>query len=126
MTSAALAPALFAYRVRTIASFVLLDPVPAITGTRPPPASSTVSMTRSCSSKESGANLPEPLFPHPEVDDQLLPSPCADGHRRADETVNGGEDPAGHRARPASERFPLHPPLVGADPDRAAAPLAGN
>src|SRR3990172_6740797 len=62
MTSAALAPARFAYRVRTIASFVLLEPVPAITGTRPSAASRTVSMTRSCSSKESVAD--SPVVPH--------------------------------------------------------------
>ena len=37
---------------------MLLDPVPAITGTRPSTVPITVSMTRSCSSKESVADSP--------------------------------------------------------------------
>src|SRR5512139_1684312 len=62
MTRAASAPALFAYRVMTIASFVLFDPVPAMTGTRPSAARITRSITRSCSSNESvGAS---PVVPH--------------------------------------------------------------
>src|SRR5512134_2084977 len=62
MTRAASAPAFLAYRVRTIASFVLFDPVPAITGTRPSAARITRSITRSCSSYESVAD--SPVVPH--------------------------------------------------------------
>jgi hypothetical protein len=47
--SAALAPAALAWRVRSIASSVEFDPVPAITGTRPFATSMQASTTRLCS-----------------------------------------------------------------------------
>src|SRR3970040_2730558 len=57
------------------------------------------------------------------MDDKSLTPPGADGPRGTDEAMNGGEDAADHRTRPAGERFPFHPPLVGADPDLAVAYL---
>src|SRR4030067_3685113 len=57
------------------------------------------------------------------MDDKSLSPPGADGHRGTDKAMGGGEDAGGHRTRPAGERFPFHPPLVGADPDLAVAYL---
>src|SRR3990170_3344675 len=104
MTKAASAPAFFAYRVNVTASFVLFDPVPAITGTRPAAASMTMSMTASCSST-----------------DKVGDSPAAGAHRdrRADGSVHGGKDPGRDSPRPAREGLPPHAALVGANPYRA-------
>src|SRR5271168_3342899 len=65
-TSAASAPNASAARVRLIASLVEFEPVPAITGTRLPVASTHKRMTRSCSSWDSVADSPvEPLGTSP-------------------------------------------------------------
>ena len=60
---AASAPAFLAWRVRSIASSVEFEPVPAITGTPVPLAAAMqISMTRLCSSMESVGD--SPVVPH--------------------------------------------------------------
>src|SRR5262245_61959292 len=58
MSRAPSTPARFAFRVSAIASSVLFDPVPAITGTRRFTISTVNSMTRLCSSYERVADSP--------------------------------------------------------------------